>query len=102
MVKMTMSVSIAAAVLGAALLMPSATASATYGASLAKPFMQCRLTDPMQLRSISAECAEVSVPESDAEGSRRITLSVARIPAINRRKQTDPIVLLAGGPGQGA
>ena len=66
--KMTISVFIGAAVLSVAFLAPSATASATYGASLEKPFMQCRLTDPMQLRSISAECAEVSVPESDAEG----------------------------------
>lgn len=100
--KMTMSVAITTTLLGVALLMPSATASVTHSARLAKPFIQCRLTDPNQLRSISAECAEVSVPESEAEGSRRITLSVARIPAINRSKQTDPIVLLAGGPGQGA
>lgn len=71
-------------------------------AILSKPFSQCRLNDTMKLRSIEAECAEISVPEGDAAGSRRITLSVARIPAINRSKQTDPIVLLAGGPGQGA
>lgn len=100
--KMTMSVAITTTLLGVALLTPSATASVTHSARLSKPFIQCRLTDPNQLRSISAECAEVSVPESEAEGSRRITLSVARIPAINRSKQTDPIVLLAGGPGQGA
>lgn len=100
--KMTMSVAITTTLLGVALLTPSATASVTHTARLAKPFIQCRLTDPNQLRSISAECAEVSVPESEAEGSRRITLSVARIPAINRSKQADPIVLLAGGPGQGA
>lgn len=80
----------------------SATSAAPQDASLSKPFSHCRLSDPMKLRSIEAECAEISVPESDAAGSRRITLSVARIPAINRSKQTDPIVLLAGGPGQGA
>lgn len=77
-------------------------ATAAEGARLAKPFAQCRLTDPLQITSIEAECAEITVPESGAAGSRRITLSVARIPAINREKQTDPIVLLAGGPGQGA
>jgi len=79
-----------------------ATSAASQDAILSKPFSQCRLSDPMKLRSIEAECAEISVPESDAVDSRRITLSVARIPAINRSKQTDPIVLLAGGPGQGA
>lgn len=79
-----------------------ATSAASQDAILSKPFSQCRLSDPMKLRSIEAECAEISVLESDAAGSRRITLSVARIPAINRSKQTDPIVLLAGGPGQGA
>ena len=77
-------------------------AAAVGGAQLAKPFSKCRLTDPMQLSSIEAECAEISIPESDKPGGRRITLSVARVPAINQRKQSDPIVLLAGGPGQGA
>lgn len=79
-----------------------AAAVAQEGARLTTPFAQCRLTDPLQLRSIEAECAEVSVPEGDAASSRRISLSVARIPAVNRQKQIDPIVLLAGGPGQGA
>lgn len=80
---------------------PTTSASA-QGAVLSKPFSQCRLSDPMKLRSIEAECAEITVPESDTAGSGRITLSVARIPAINRSKQIDPIILLAGGPGQGA
>jgi len=78
------------------------TAASAQGAVLSKPFSQCRLSDPMKLRSIEAECAEITVPESDTAGSGRITLSVARIPAINRSKQIDPIILLAGGPGQGA
>lgn len=83
-------------------LLPFARATAADGARLAKAFSPCRLTDPLQLQSIEAECAEVSIAESDAAGARRIVLSVARVPAINRRKQVDPIVLLAGGPGQGA
>ena len=83
-------------------LLSAPAANAASGAQLAKPFTKCRLTDPMQLNSIEAECAEISIPESDKPGSRRIVLSVARVPAINQRKQGDPIVLLAGGPGQGA
>jgi len=86
----------------ASLWLVTPTASAAGGAQLAKPFAACRLTDPMRLSSIEAECAEISIPESAKPGSRRIMLSVARVPAINQRKQSDPIVLLAGGPGQGA
>lgn len=79
-----------------------ANASTDEGARLEKPFTPCRLSDPTRLQSISAECATVSVAETLDPSSRRITLSVARIPAVNRKKQLDPIVLLAGGPGQGA
>lgn len=79
-----------------------AAAAAKDGARLSKPFVQCRLTDPLQLRSIDAECAEISVAENGKTSSRQITLSVARLPAINRSKQIDPIMILTGGPGQGA
>lgn len=93
---------IAALLLAAPSVLLAVDAPGGNAARLTKPFSQCRLSDPLQLRSIEAECAEISVPETDKPGSRRITLSVARVPAINREKQTDPIVLLAGGPGQGA
>ena len=76
--------------------------AASENAQIGRPFTPCRLSDPLKLQSIEAECAEITVPESDIAGAKRITLSVARIPAINRKKQVDPIVLLAGGPGQGA
>ena len=79
-----------------------AAASTSESARVSKPFTPCRLSDPLKLQSIEAECAEITVPESDVAGTKRITLSVARIPAINRDRQIDPIVLLAGGPGQGA
>jgi len=93
---------ICAAIVSLGAVVLTAPASAAGGAQMVKPFAKCRLTDPMRISSIEAECAEVSIPESAKPGSRRITLSVARIPAINQRKQSDPIVLLAGGPGQGA
>jgi len=45
----------------------------------------------------------VSVPEDYTNPTgRRIELFVARVPALNRRKQPDPLVILAGGPGLGA
>jgi pimeloyl-ACP methyl ester carboxylesterase len=63
----------------------------------------CQLEDPSRVSVVLAECGELSVPENPAErGGRRISLRVARVPAINRRKQPDPLFVLAGGPGMAA
>ena len=72
------------------------------GPRLSRPFAPCRLTDPSQLNSIEGECATVDIAETDAPGSRRISLSLARIPAVNHKRKGDPLVILAGGPGMGA
>src|SRR5260221_8972645 len=40
--------------------------------------------------------------DREAKSGRRITLHVAIVPARLRAKDADPIVVLAGGPGQGA
>jgi hypothetical protein len=72
------------------------------GPRLSRPFAPCRLTDPSQLNSIEGECATVEIAETDAPGSRRISLSLARIPAVNHKRKGDPLVILAGGPGMGA
>jgi pimeloyl-ACP methyl ester carboxylesterase len=63
----------------------------------------CRLEDPAKVSLVLAECGELSVPEnpSDSNG-RRIRLHFARVPAINRHKQPDPLFVLAGGPGMAA
>jgi len=62
----------------------------------------CRLSSPW-LPTISAQCATVSVPENPAEpDGRRIGLFVARVPSLNAAPQLDPLVLIAGGPGQAA
>ena len=63
----------------------------------------CELEDPSKVAVVLAECGELSVAENPAEPSgRHITLRVARVPAINRRKQPDPLFVLAGGPGMAA
>lgn len=80
----------------------TAVVAAQPAARLAQPFVPCRLTDPAQLDAIAAQCATVELAESDAPGSRRISLSLARIPAVSSRPKPDPLVLLAGGPGMGA
>ncbi len=61
----------------------------------------CHLDAPGTAYRPEAFCAETSVPEDHAapEG-RRIALRIAILPAIRRDQQPDPLVLLAGGPGQ--
>ncbi len=52
---------------------------------------------------VSADCGNLRIPENPAEPrGRMISLRVARVPAINRRKQQDPLFVLAGGPGMAA
>jgi pimeloyl-ACP methyl ester carboxylesterase len=64
---------------------------------------ECRLEHPLRLASIQARCGVLQVPEDRTQpGSASIDLSVAVVPALNRRALAAPVFLLAGGPGQGA
>src|SRR5579863_8021602 len=67
------------------------------------PLHECRLEHPLRLASIAARCGVLKVPEdrTQPEGAT-IELSVAVVPALNRRAAAPPLFLLAGGPGQGA
>jgi pimeloyl-ACP methyl ester carboxylesterase len=52
---------------------------------------------------VAARCGGLEVWEDrEAKSGRRIKLDIAVIPARLRARQADPIVVLAGGPGQGA
>jgi pimeloyl-ACP methyl ester carboxylesterase len=63
----------------------------------------CQLEDPARVSVVAAQCGDLSVLEdASSPGGRRIALRVARVPAINRRKQADPLFVLAGGPGMAA
>lgn len=67
------------------------------------PFTPCQLHDLAGIAVYSADCTDLSVPENPANpGGRQIRLRVAKVPAINRRKDPDPLFLLAGGPGMAA
>ncbi|MEP6701394.1 MAG: alpha/beta fold hydrolase [Betaproteobacteria bacterium] len=62
-------------------------------------FSECRLKDVAN----TAWCGEVKVPENRADaGGRSIGIHVALLPAYVRNRAADPLVLLAGGPGQAA
>jgi pimeloyl-ACP methyl ester carboxylesterase len=63
----------------------------------------CRITDLDGLVSVESRCGSLTVPENPAEpGGRTIRLAVAVVPAIATRAKPDPLLLIAGGPGQGA
>jgi pimeloyl-ACP methyl ester carboxylesterase len=81
----------------------AAAGSAAAGSAAPLVLSACQLEDPAKVSVVLAECGQLSVPEnpSDSNG-RRIRLHVARVPAINRRKQPDPLFVLAGGPGMAA
>ena len=67
------------------------------------PLHECRLEHPLRLTSIAARCGVLKVPEDRTQpGGATIDLSIAVVPALNRRSQAAPLFLLAGGPGQGA
>ena len=66
-------------------------------------FAPCQIQDLQGVAVYSAQCTDFAVPENPAKpDGRKITLRVARVPAINRRKAPDPLFLLAGGPGMAA
>jgi pimeloyl-ACP methyl ester carboxylesterase len=78
-------------------------ATAAPPAASGVTFSPCQIQDLNGIAVYSAECADLAVPENPAApDGRTITLRVARVPAISRQKQADPLFLLAGGPGMGA
>ena len=60
---------------------------------------------PCRIDGLAEEikCATVSVPEDRSRAAgRRLSIHVAVVPALARVPEPDPLVLLAGGPGQAA
>ena len=52
--------------------------------------------------STAAECGQLSVPENRQNPNKTINLNIAVIRSTSSEKLNDPLLLLAGGPGQGA
>jgi pimeloyl-ACP methyl ester carboxylesterase len=64
---------------------------------------ECRLEHPQRLASVAARCGVLEVPEDwKTPAGAAINLSIAVVPALNRRTTGAPLFVLAGGPGQGA
>jgi len=63
----------------------------------------CRISAGPGYPGIKARCGTMLRPENPADpASPDISLRVAVVPALNLNPATDPVVPLAGGPGQGA
>ncbi|MFC4253662.1 alpha/beta hydrolase [Sinimarinibacterium flocculans] len=66
-------------------------------------FADCDLVDGHGVPRVEAQCADFAVPENhDEPQGRQIELRVVRVEARQARRHDDPVVLLAGGPGQSA
>lgn len=67
-------------------------------------FTRCELPQPHSSATTAAYCAPFQVPEDwDApDGGRRIDLRLALVASEAAAAEPDPVVLLAGGPGQSA
>lgn len=78
-----------------------AGATRTWGTLAFKP---CSLTSAFATTSIEAQCTTFEVPEDPVRpDGRRIGLNIAWLPPTDESASaTDPIVFLAGGPGQAA
>src|SRR5215472_10406746 len=56
-----------------------------------------------ELHGVQAECGTIPVPESRAQKSgRTIDLNLAVVPHQARKRTSDAIIFLVGGPGQAA
>lgn len=65
-------------------------------------FEPCSLQAPGLPLAVEAQCGELEVPENRAEPEgRRIRLGIAWIP-VDGGAEPDPLLLIAGGPGQAA
>lgn len=85
-----------------ALALAAAAAVAPPRAALAGELAleRCRLTADL-LPAAFALCGKFAVPEDpSAPGGRTVDLFVARVPSLSSTPRPDPLVLIAGGPGE--
>jgi pimeloyl-ACP methyl ester carboxylesterase len=86
-----------------AFLLGALSLPASLEAKSLMPLEPCRIADPHGLVSTEARCGKLAVPEDPGDPrGRKITLSIAVVPAVSTEAKPDPLVLIAGGPGQGS
>ena len=66
-------------------------------------FQPCTLAAPGLPQTVAAQCTSLEVPEDRTRPTgRRIRLAIAWVPSEAKQVQPDPVVMIAGGPGQSA
>jgi len=66
-------------------------------------FEPCTLSATGMPASIAAHCGTLAVPEDrERPAGRSINLAIALVPSTAKQPQSDPVFMLAGGPGQSA
>ncbi len=79
------------------------TACVASVARAAPVFDDCELLPPNAVSGVEATCARFAVPENHGNpGGRMIDLKLAKVPARAAEAAPDPVLFLAGGPGQSA
>ena len=63
---------------------------------------ECRIGEDTSPVKILAECGHLSVAENRNNPDRMINLNIAIIRSQSSKKKSDPVIMLAGGPGQAA
>jgi len=58
--------------------------------------------EPCRRDGVTAKCGRLAVPEDPAGGGKLLQLNIIVIPALRTRAEPDPLIILAGGPGQAA
>lgn len=87
---------------GALVLTTILLAISSHGAG-ALELEECRISAGPSFPGIKARCGTLERPENpDDPASPMLSIRVAVVPALNLQPQPDPLVPLAGGPGQGA
>ena len=65
-------------------------------------FEECRIGSEDSVNKIKAQCGKLSVLENRDDPGRIIELQIAIIRSQSTKKKADPVIMLAGGPGQSA
>jgi pimeloyl-ACP methyl ester carboxylesterase len=79
---------------------PPAPVTVSYGSLV---FAPCTLAQAGQAQTVPARCATQRVPEDrSSANSRKLDLAIAWVPSTAKTPAKDPVVMLAGGPGQSA
>jgi pimeloyl-ACP methyl ester carboxylesterase len=87
----------------AVLLLSACSSGASTPTAPGVELTDCQLSMPGTSQRVDARCGKLAVYENRAAANgRQIELNIAVVPAISRNPAPDPLIFLAGGPGEAA